>query len=68
MDVHKTCHDCESSTEYTVTVCKTFTGIEIAPNYVKVDDLFIRKEKILELWIDYGDGMGLNPEIVHSIK
>lgn len=65
MDFTKPCRECESCETHPVTVCKNFSAIQIAPNFITIDDMDISTEDIIELWVDYGDGKGMTKQIVN---
>lgn len=49
-----------------ITICKTVSSIEIAPEIIKIGRLVLDPYFVIELWVDYDDGKGFIPEIVHD--
>ena len=58
--------ECNFAEMFSVTIYEKFPSVEITPEKVRLGQMEIEKENVIELWIDYGDKKGFIPEIVHS--
>ena len=58
--------DCHFAEWFSVTIYDKFQSVEITPEIVRLGQITIDKQNVIELLIDYGDKKGFIPEIVHS--
>ena len=62
----ETVSDCNFKEWLGVTMYRKVASVEITPEKITLGRLILAPADVFELWVDYGDGNGFIPEIVHD--